>query len=30
VMRSTATDGRGAPECQGKWPDQTLKRHSDA
>src|ERR1700722_11147417 len=30
VMRSTATDGRGAPECQGKWPDKTLKRHSDA
>jgi hypothetical protein len=30
VMRSSATDGRSAPECQGKWPDQTLKRHSDA
>src|SRR5262249_38444966 len=24
VMRSRATDGMSASECQGKWPDQTL------
>ena len=30
VMRSRATDGRSASECQGKRPDQALKHHSDA
>jgi hypothetical protein len=29
VMRSRATDGRSASECQGKGPDQLLKHHSD-
>src|SRR5262245_56804624 len=28
VMRSRATDGRSASECQGKWPDQTLDKRS--
>jgi hypothetical protein len=29
VTRSRATDGRSVSECQGKRPDQALKRHSD-
>jgi hypothetical protein len=29
-VRSTATVGRRAPECQRTRPDQTVKRHSDA
>jgi hypothetical protein len=29
VLRSRATDGGSASECQGKRPDQPLKHHSD-
>jgi Transposase DDE domain group 1 len=25
TMRSTSTDGRSAPKCQGKWPDQAAR-----
>jgi hypothetical protein len=28
VMRSRATDGRSASQCQGKWPDQALDHRS--